>query len=125
VFGPGRSDLFGGRELAATCRSFGRRDGLALLIGKHDHARVIAPGKLKNDARNIVLRVGREAAHGFKRFVEQSRHTANIRALGRGLKQIREPKIVKNQRVNSSRYGPLLRRRARSAEPGRRKGPPQ
>jgi hypothetical protein len=80
VFGPGRSDWFVGCELAASGRRFGRCDSLTFLIGKRDYVSVVAPSELKNEARDIVLRIRREATHGFKRFVEQSRHATNIHA---------------------------------------------
>src|SRR5262249_2642399 len=40
--------------------------------------RVVVPGKLKHDSRDVVLSVGRKAADSFKGSIEKFRHAGNL-----------------------------------------------
>jgi hypothetical protein len=66
VFGPGRADLFIAREFAAR-RSLFRLRNRRALIGWERHTRgLIATGKLKNNAGDVVLSIRWEAARNLK-----------------------------------------------------------
>jgi hypothetical protein len=67
VFSPRGPNLFVGRELATFgCRLRSSNGGT--LLGRESYGGSdVVPCKLKEDARNVVLSVGREAAYRFKR----------------------------------------------------------
>ena len=69
VFGPGRADLLIGCEFAAG-RSFFRRRNRRALIGRERYRRgLVAAGKLKNTARDVILSFRWEVSGNLKSLI--------------------------------------------------------
>ena len=74
MFGPDRAHLLVGRKLAARGGGFRGGDS-GLLVWRERHRRfIVRAGELKNDTGDVVLRVRRKVARGFKRLIEKFCH---------------------------------------------------
>jgi hypothetical protein len=62
-----------GRKFSPSRSCFGNQYGAAFLW-RERYGRLVAAGKLKHNAGNVILGVRREVAHGVKRSIKKFSH---------------------------------------------------